>query len=113
MVKTTKAKAFANAAKLELVTQVGGVPKVYADRPYKLTVIVGLEDLLCKTYQTTGKGSRFRKMDSSNRAKVVEDVLAGLLGVDDSCFVAQETIKVPNMKGTKLILQELPDPWYD
>lgn len=113
LLKSTAAKAFANAAKLELITQIDTIPMVYGNRPYKLTVVVGMENLFCVTYVEKGKGNRFRKMDSSNRTKIVEDVLAGLLGVDDACFVAQETIKVPNMTGTKLILQELRDPWYD
>lgn len=113
MIKSAKAKAFANAAKLELLTQINQDCKVYGNRPYKLTVIVGLQNMFCETYVKTQKGNRFRKMDSSNRTKIVEDVLSGLLGVDDACFVAQETVKVPNMTGTKLILQELEDPWYD
>lgn len=51
------------------------------------------ESLLNKGWPKTAK-SRYKKLDATNRVKLLEDALAEVLGVDDSCTMAFIPVKL-------------------
>lgn len=53
------------------------------DVPYLLHVRFHLSDLENKTWPTSAK-TRYKRIDASNRLKLLEDVLAEVAGIDDA-----------------------------
>lgn len=58
--------------------------------------------------KTAGAKSRFIRVDTSNRIKLLEDVLCEIFGVDDSCFLQSSQSKAVG-KGVIVRIQELSD----
>ncbi len=55
------------------------------NRPYLVVLRLYFTELECSTYgQPRGAGSRYKKIDATNRRKLVEDVLKEVSKVDDS-----------------------------
>lgn len=57
--------------------------KFVPNKPYHVLFKLHIPDLLTKTWPAKAK-SRYKKLDATNRIKVLEDVLADIAAVDDS-----------------------------
>lgn len=84
-IMTPKGKAIKHEITQLVVKHIASMPKLFAEeRPLRLTV-----DLYFSAIENAGwsKGkakSRYKRIDVSNRAKLLEDALFSGLGVDDS-----------------------------
>lgn len=65
---------------------------------YGLAIELTFEELTNKTWSPDGKGAknRYKKVDASNRIKLIEDVLVDVSGIDDSQFM---TLVVKKQEG--------------
>jgi len=104
--KKFKAKAMA-----ELVKQVPfDSEPLDKNLPYRLSLEFYLPALINKGWPGKAK-TRYKRRDVSNLVKVVEDVLAQCLGVDDSCFLEEELKKldggIHGFVGIKIKVYEL------
>ncbi len=59
------------------------ITKVKPNHPYGLAVVLTFADLTNKTWPREAK-SRYKKIDASNRVKLLEDAVSDALGIDDS-----------------------------
>lgn len=55
-----------------------------ADTPYGIAVQFAFTELENKTFASGGAKNRYKRVDVSNRLKIVEDVLAEVANIDDS-----------------------------
>lgn len=84
-VKTTNGRNIANHLKSELLGQWMHLPALDQNVPYGLVTVVFLSNLLNETFgRKGGTERRYKKLDASNRGKLIEDVVSELIGVDDS-----------------------------
>ena len=110
---SSKMKQFKAKASMEIAKQIpfGGSP-LNGDKPHKLTILYYLPALYNKGWPSKAK-TRFKRRDVSNLVKVLEDVLAECLGIDDSCFTEVFIKKLDGPQngftGIKLMLEELTD----
>jgi hypothetical protein len=78
-------KRVANHLKQALLEQWMLSPQLDHNRPYGLVTVIFLPGLLNRGFgKKGGTDNRFKRLDASNRGKLVEDVVAEMLGVDDS-----------------------------
>jgi hypothetical protein len=72
---------------------------------YLLVVMVSVERLETSTFgKASGAKSRWRKIDSSNMLKSVEDAVVRHTGLDDSSFLAHTVLKKEGPSGTSVHL---------
>lgn len=57
--------------------------RVKPNQPYSVLYVLGIPALLNKGYPDKAK-TRYKRIDASNRVKLLEDVLADVMGLDDS-----------------------------
>ena len=57
--------------------------RLKANMPYTAAYLFRVKDLETKGYPKKAK-NRYKKLDASNRIKLLEDVLADVMGIDDS-----------------------------
>lgn len=84
---SAKGKAFKAKAKFHLLsTQMGELMGLSPQEPYVvLFEFYFKESITCTTFgKKGGAKTRYKKIDVSNRVKLVEDVLKDVTGVDDS-----------------------------
>jgi Holliday junction resolvase RusA-like endonuclease len=76
--------------------------------PYELKLIFFFEKVLNKTSKF---GNRYKKMDLTNRIKLIEDTLSEAIGLDDSHNFRTifEKHCDPKNLGIKITLQEIPE----
>lgn len=93
LVASKEMKVFLHQAGMELLKQ---IPLTFCTpdqrQPHRMVL-----DLYLPTLYNSGfpksTTNRFRKRDASNLVKVVEDLTAKTLGIDDSCFVSVQVNK--------------------
>lgn len=85
-VASKAAKAFKNAARVELARQLFSKGfTVESNMPYRLELDFYLPKLQNKGWPKSK--TRYVRKDVSNLIKVTEDLVADCLGIDDSCFI--------------------------
>ena len=110
---SAKMKQFKAKASMEIAKQIpfSGNP-LNGDKAHRLTILYYLPALYNKGWPSKAK-TRFKRRDVSNLVKVLEDVLAGCLGIDDSCFTEVSIKKLDGpthgFEGIKLKLEEIED----
>ena len=108
-----KMKQFKAKASMEIAQQIpfGGNP-LDGNKPHRLSILYYLPALYNKGWPSKAK-TRFKRRDVSNLVKVLEDVLAECLGIDDSCFTEVNIRKLDGptngFTGIKLKLEELDE----
>jgi Holliday junction resolvase RusA-like endonuclease len=112
-----KMKKFKARASIEIAKQVdfAGSP-LDENSPYLLKIDYFLPALFNKGFPKKAK-TRYKRRDVSNLVKVLEDVLANCLGIDDSCFTEQHVRKLHgpdhDFVGIRLEVSEAPQPTED
>ena len=110
---SSKMKQFKAKASMEIAQQLSfdGSP-LNGDKPHRLSIYYYLPALFNKGWPTKAK-TRFKRRDVSNLVKVLEDVLADCLGIDDSCFTEEFIKKLDgpahDFVGIKIKIEELSD----
>lgn len=84
----------------DYATSIRGLSK---DRSYGLIVVFSFTDLYNKGWPDKTP-NRYKKIDVSNRLKLLEDAVVDALGIDDSQFVFITLRKVPGEKEATRIL---------
>jgi hypothetical protein len=81
-----------------------------ANIPYELRLVVFLEQVENKTYPKATK-SRFKKIDLSNHAKLIEDAVSTAIGLDDkhNFRVSMEKQCDPEDPGILIMLEPVPE----
>ena len=93
-------KRFKSKASIEIAKQVDfSSQPLDGNKAYKLVIDYYLPSLFNKSWPKQAK-TKYKRRDVSNLVKVVEDVLAECLGIDDSCF-------------TEISLRKLHGPNHD
>ena len=79
--------------------------------PYELTLAVFLEKVENKGWSGGGAGSRYAKIDVTNRIKLIEDTVADAVGVDDrhNFRIVLEKHCDPDHPGIYVFLSEIPE----
>lgn len=113
MVKSAAMKKFLTQARAELLQQVtADIPFFDKARPHRLTLEVFLPALYNKGWPKQ-TDNRFKRKDASNLVKVVEDLIAEVIGIDDSCFLTSNISKFDGptwgFEGVKFLVEEIPD----
>ena len=110
---SAKMKRFRAKASVEIARQIpfSGSP-LDKNKGYRLNVHYYLPSLYNKGWPRKAK-TKYKRRDVSNLVKVLEDVVADCLGIDDSCFV-EEFIKKHHgpdecFVGIRVSIQEMPD----
>lgn len=106
-------KAFLAVSSAELLRQVPiNMPRFDKTRPHRLVLEMFLPDLYNTGWPKTTK-NRFKKKDASNLVKIVEDLVAKAVDIDDSCFITTTVTKFDGLAhqftGVRLSLTELRD----
>lgn len=93
--KTAEARRYEVAARAALLQQVltASVPALRKDHGYRRHFCYHLSRVQCKGWPEE-TDTRWVKIDSSNRVKLLEDILADVLGIDDSAFLEAGDRKV-------------------
>ncbi len=78
--------------------------------PYRLELVVFLERVVNKSYPKSTK-SKYKKIDLSNHAKLIEDAVATAIGLDDrhNFKVSMEKQCDPEDPGILIILEPIPE----
>jgi len=106
---------FLSVSKVELLKQLPyDATPPDSTKPHRLTLGFFLPTLYNAGYPKTTT-TRFKRRDTSNLVKVVEDLVARVLGIDDSCFVegGQAKHHGPDhhgFVGVSIMLEEIPEP---
>lgn len=88
LIASKEMKVFLNQAGVELMRQIPlDFRRPDQNQPHRLVLDLFLPTLYNAGYPKTTE-NRFRRRDASNLVKVVEDLTARTLGIDDSCFVS-------------------------
>ena len=83
--------------------------RIQPDKPYGYIIQLSFPNLLNKGWPDTAK-SRYKKLDASNRVKLLEDALSDALGIDDSCFLSTRADKVPGqLESTQIWLWNMEE----
>jgi len=86
---SSKMKQFKARASVQIAKQVGFSKKpLNPDHPYRLNIHYFLPSLYNKGWPKKAK-TRYKRRDVSNLVKVLEDVIAECLAIDDSCFIEE------------------------
>lgn len=90
-----------------------GLPPIDANQPHLLWVRIHLP-----IYTKPGgeAKSRYKKLDASNRIKLLEDAVCHALGIDDSCFevvLIQKVHATPELERTELKIFNLQEVGTD
>lgn len=106
-------KIFSAAAAAEIFQQIPfDAPVLSADKPFRFHLHIFLPTLYNKGWPKQAE-TRFKKRDSSNLVKVVEDLVSRSIGIDDSCFVSHRLEKYNGpdygFEGMVVFLEELED----
>ena len=104
------AKKFKHAAKVELLKQWAFAPKFDPDKPHRLTLVFYLEALYNKSWPKQAQ-RRYKRKDASNLIKVLEDVIAQAIGIDDSSTIELRVRKNedPESPRVEICLEEITD----
>lgn len=84
LVKSAKGVAFANRVTGELSSQWSGLSPMSASSAYGVGVCAYLNPVENAGYKTGKAATRWKRRDASNLYKLVADVVALVVGVDDS-----------------------------
>lgn len=88
VVQSKEMKVFLAQASVELLRQLPlSFRKPDQTRPHRLVLDLYLPELYNRGFPRETP-NRFKRRDASNLVKVVEDLTARSLGIDDSCFVS-------------------------
>jgi len=88
MVPSKEMKVFLSKATIELMRQLPlDFQKPDQNQPHRLVLNIYVPSLYNAGYPKTTK-NLFKRKDASNLIKVVEDLIATTIDVDDSCFVS-------------------------
>lgn len=102
---TDKGRSFKREAKVFLSTNYGGeLATIRKNTPYIVHILFHFNDLFCKTYPKNSR-SRYKKVDATNRVKLLEDVLADACGIDDSQFMAVVLVKSPTQGDERVTIR--------
>jgi Holliday junction resolvase RusA-like endonuclease len=69
------------------------------NKPYGYIVQIAFSNLLNKGWPEKAK-TRYKKLDASNRIKLLEDAMADAFGIDDSNFLSTRVDKVEGEENT-------------
>ena len=113
VVQSKEMKVFLAQASVELLRQLPlSFLKPNQNRPHRLVLDLYLPELYNRGFPN-GTPNRFKKRDASNLVKVVEDLTARSLGIDDSCFVSVIVNKhhgpEHQFEGLTILLEELEE----
>lgn len=82
------------------------------NQPHRLSITLFFPALYNASWPAEAK-TRFKRRDASNLVKVVEDLVARSLGIDDACFVEVVVRKkdgpTENREGLDIIIERLTD----
>ena len=96
---TDRGKAFKRESKVYLTKHYGAsLAQIKENVPYLVHFVFFFNNLFNKTYPKQSR-TRYKKMDATNRVKLLEDVLADVCGIDDSQFMVVILTKSPNAAG--------------
>jgi Holliday junction resolvase RusA-like endonuclease len=99
---TKEGKAYKTETKAHLVREYGLNISTKKDVPYALSVVCYFTELQHKGWPET-VDTRYKKLDASNRVKLLEDALVEALGIDDSQFFQVTVTKLLGKKEQTLI----------
>lgn len=113
VVKSPALESFLSNARAELLRQIGyDMPMFDKTKPHRLTMEMFLPTLYNEGWPGKAK-NRFKKRDVTNLIKHAEDLVASVVGIDDSCFVGSVVTKFHgpdhSFVGLRLLLEELAD----
>lgn len=84
---TTKGRAYKREFSTEMVRRYSQqLSFITKNEPYALSIRLYLPELLNKGWPQTTQ-SRYKKLDASNRIKLLEDAIVDAIGIDDSHFM--------------------------
>ena len=107
-VLTKEGRAYQKEAKASLTSKYPmELAKFKQNVPYVVAIRLGVPGLHTKGWPTKAK-SRYKKLDATNRVKLLEDVLAEVTAVDDSANLAVIVQKVDDVvQYTELFIWEM------
>ena len=113
MVPSDAMKAFLAFASAELLRQVrDDMPVFDRTKPHRLQLEMFLPELYNSSWPKKS-GNRFKRRDASNLVKIVEDLIAKAVGIDDSCFITSNVTKFNGpdygFEGVRALVTELDD----
>jgi hypothetical protein len=113
MSKSPALKKFLAYSRAEMLKQVGfDMPMFDRTRPHRLTMEMFLPALYNSGWPKSTP-NRFKRQDVTNLIKHAEDLVAEVVGLDDSCFLRSVVTKFDGptygFVGVRLLLEELPD----
>lgn len=85
-------RAYKNRLRMEMAKQLLRYKPLGRNTPLSITYEFFFSTVLNKGYPSKAK-TRFRRLDASNRVKVLEDVVCEVLDIDDSQVVHMEVSK--------------------
>jgi Holliday junction resolvase RusA-like endonuclease len=119
VVKSAALESFLAQSRVELLQQVSfDMPTFDRNKPHRLTMEMFLPTLYNAGWPGKAK-NRFKRKDVTNLIKHTEDLLAEVVGLDDSCFIGATVSKFHGpaygFVGVRILLEELVEeevvPW--
>ncbi|MBT3328162.1 MAG: hypothetical protein HN396_18210 [Gemmatimonadales bacterium] len=111
MSKSTALKKFLAYSRAEMLKQVGfDMPMFDRTKPHRLTMEMFMPALYNKGWPKSTP-NRYKRQDVTNLIKHAEDLVADVVGIDDSCFIGSRVTKFHGPDygfiGVRILLEEV------